>query len=472
MFAARSTRPSLWSRGAAEKPPEGQQRLTVVKRNAFVLEEEDEEVSNARSHRIVNLLVCAGLSWAVSAVALLLLAIQRYGSSAVDQERRRYITAAAERVGFRAATVLSSGLAAHDAIRYAVRRRLYYDPLDYQAARAALAPVFAALPSLRAVDLAFSDRNESITLRRLLGDNSPGLGVQLLEQSDADDCADALGVTGCTSALPSRVQPWFALAQQLPPAEDAMLDIFQWDDGPAFVPATSSGGSAKAVMSVAWAPSYSLVFSSVFPGTRGLRSIVGRATLEVTGVQGEGDLIDVERLGPTGSIYVCDVSGAVIGAAKLSQQVVVESPTARVRFRRAWELQEPWAPSLAAADFAAAEERHLTAAGFRVAVVPLRGRGMGHFLAVVAAESGTFFDSRIGTLGTAAIGLAIMPAPAAVVIYALMYVIRWLLHRRHLRRVFISDTSSSRSPSESSAGSSRMLRRRAVPRQSPGGGRN
>merc|ERR1711981_570055 len=101
--------------------------------------------------------------------------------------------------------------------------RLYFEPMDYTAVRTTLEPVFAGFPSLRAVDLAFTDRNDSITIRRLVNDyeavgsfmsmergkiNVRYLGsAAIAMQSSAADC-HLLGERGCSSSAPASSQRW------------------------------------------------------------------------------------------------------------------------------------------------------------------------------------------------------------------------------------------------------------------------
>merc|ERR1719502_2020471 len=117
-------------------------------------------------------------------------------------------------------------------------------------------PAFAGFPSLRAVDLAFNDRPESIAIRRLMKDeesvgsfmsmeqkainfqNHPPLAMQ----SSAADCL-LLGDKGCMSSAPASSQRWHRLASGLWGGEEddgfrqSGDEVFRWDDKPGFVAA-------------------------------------------------------------------------------------------------------------------------------------------------------------------------------------------------------------------------------------------
>lgn len=136
-----------------------------------------------------------------------------------------------------------------------------------------------------------------------------------------------------------------------------------------------------------WLTAYSLVFRSVFPGTRGKLSVVGRATLSIDGLRSGGALATGlgDGLSASSLVVVCDSAGVVVAAQEPGLQLLVESPSGRVRFRKAWEMEGPWASGLSPGAFQAAGTS-FDAEGFHVAVVPLLGRGLEGFFVVVAVE--------------------------------------------------------------------------------------
>jgi len=371
-----------------------------------------------------------------------------YNNSAVNFTRERYAAAAAERLCVQAAGLLTSAIAVRDALSYAIERNLYVEPMDYRAIARALEPTFAASRAAWAVDLGFIGRNASVTVRRQLSNVSD---AAMIVQSDAPDCRSALGKLGCLSAdtVPAKAQHWYTLALALPGGQELEQDYrvgaiteansaFTWMDGPSFValdPNVTSpflaGGSSQ--NHVPWEAAYSLVFRILFPGSAGTASLVGRILLKLTPLR-QPELLSDPRLGEQGFLFVCDDSGALLAASKPGYQVVREAPTGTVRFRRAWELDFPWASHLQEADFQGGH-RSFDAEGFHVAVAPVRGRGMERFYALVVAEKTAFVDNGFGAMSIVSQVLALLPYPVGYLIYLAYRSYNWYKERRHLKRV-------------------------------------
>lgn len=354
---------------------------------------------------------------------LLITASQLYKGPAIDEARERYATVGAERVGVEAVAVLSAAIAVRNSVDYAVQRKLYFDPMDYVSAKLAVEPVMVALPQITTVELAFIGRNESLMVRRRDGGQGEGSTSQVLVQSDVPDCIEKLGTLGCLQALPAREQPWYDLGLTLADGPFSTQPAFRWVDAPGFVERVkvlAANSTEKLIAKstprreIAWDPAYSLVFRTVFPGTGGTLSLIGRVTMEVSSLNNNRRLVDEARLGVLGKIYICDHRGILIGAANEGEQVLMRSGTGRIRFRSVWELSEPWAQSLSAADFPPGKQKSFTAEGFQIVLAPLKGNGMGHFSVLTVAEKGPFTDDTLEGLGATSETVIILPYPMAL----------------------------------------------------------
>jgi len=417
-----------------------------------------EESSPQARLRLLAAVIC-GL-WCFVASLLLIMISGVYEGSAVDGACARYAASKAERVGAEVASVLSAALAVYDAMDYAIQQKVYFEPLDYVTVQKTLAPMFISHEAIRSVDIAFIDRNSSITVRRRWKEGNASV-IQpfekvLIMQSNAPDCYETLGQSGCLAAVPPLDQPWYQVGSQLPGNQEsssvgksgyddlqsaAVGSAFRWLDSPRFVPrfrntsvVASGGVGERAQAEIAWLPAYSLVFRSVFPGTQGVLSLIGRITLEISGLRAKRRLQQTTWLGSQGAVYVCDRGGALIAADAPGQQAFVQSPTGRTRFRRAWELNASWARELSSADLAGGAQE-LGLGDFRVAVAPLPGRGMEHFRVLVAAERQPFVDLSMKSILGRATTLVALPYPAGLTILLLWLTHRWWKKRRSLKRV-------------------------------------
>jgi len=288
-------------------------------------------------------------------------------------------------------------------------------------------PVLVARPEIRSVELAFGGTNITITIRRvegmLLPNGTVPPGTQdILMQSDAADCNQKLGLLGCSSAAPAHQQAWYPLALQIPGGQEAdsagpsgglrpSITGFRWLDGPGFTARPRTALELRYASEITWAPAYSLIFRSVFPGTRGSLSVVGRVTVDISGIPAGSRLNDgnVRLSSPGSGAYICDRTGAIVVAMDAGQQVHVQDHSGRVRFRRAWELKEPWASALKKGDFQGGST--FLQEDFHVVVAPLRGRGMDHFNALVAVGCSTFVDDQLSYLCSLAYTVVVLPYP-------------------------------------------------------------
>jgi hypothetical protein len=379
--------------------------------------------------------------WVICAGSIIMVATQTYGCSGVNEARERYAVAAAIRVGTYATAVLKAAISAREAAEYAIQQKLYFEPMDYDAARATVEALLNAAPQLRAVDLAFVGRNESLTVKRMPDG-------QLVVMSDDADCFQRLGPLGCSSAKPSRFRPWFQNGLELSGSEDAGgggdstsdAPSFQWVSSPGFMPATFSASAMSENASSSteprynvldWVPAYSLVFRSVFPGTAGALSLLGRVTLDVSGIRENDQLLD-SMLGPQGALYVSDRSGLLLAAADPGETVLVISPGGSVRFRHVWELDPPWAKQTQVTDFAGTERRFIHG-GIQVVIAPLREPGLEHFSVVVAASREPFVDGDMMDSSMFGEVLAGMPYAALLLVVFLWFFARCVVRCRERR---------------------------------------
>jgi len=421
--------------------------------------------------------LCSFVIWGIIITALFLLVTKRYTGVVVDVAQERYASSGAERVGAQAGQILESAHIAFNAIDYAVQRGLYVEPLDYDALRMALEPAFAANPKLRAVDLAFDTRNDSITVRRMVPGASTGSFV-LLVQSDAKDCLEQLGRFGCLSGKPPRSTDWFQLGIRLPGGQevDNASDTtssrgprFLWSPAPGFVP-NEQKAILKGGMVVAWDPSYSLIFRSVFPGTRGMVSVVGRAVVEVGGLRADELLDDKARVGEKGAVYICDHLGTVLASLPAGSQALIQRPSGVVRFRLAWELPGPWAELIQPQHFLGLKGVSMTTPeGFNINIEPLRGVGMGHFSVLVIAQRTSFTDSAMIALCSLTELVVVLPYP---VVFANVLGCLALFHwqrRKKVRKVGPAPISDDVPPLGESSGFSALASLRSKQLVKPAG---
>lgn len=379
-------------------------------------------------------------TWMLIVSVLFVLLATFYRGPVVDAARARYAASTAARVGSEAAGVLSSALSVRDAVNYAVMRKLWYDPMDYAAVRQALEPVFAAAPALRSVDLAFTDRTESITMRRRWGHLTEDLTESdgtMIMQSDANDCL-TLGPLGCFLAARARDQPWYHVGFGI---GGSSPEDFQWVDGPLLI--EEHGRAAAAAnsrygygVSVAWAPAYSLVFRTVFPGTSGRLSVIGRVTLEIGSLRDGRRLFDAS-LGSESAIYVCDRLGILVATVAPGMQAKVSRPSGQLTFRHIRETGDAWVGDLQVEDFAGRAVRRFDAGDFHVVVAPVPGRGLSHFSVVLASCRTAFVDDVLDGLSKAMDVLVGLPHASLFIVFVGYQISKEMRRRRadHARLV-------------------------------------
>jgi len=193
--------------------------------------------------------VISSIGWVIFTLILLFSSAHIYENYTLHDDRFRYTISAVERIKNDAASIMSEAFIVHDAIKYSVNRKFYFEPRDYVGARRMLEPLFAATPALRAVDLAFSNRTESISVRRLLDDPGVDAGelqgpppVTVLVQTDSVDCLKKLGPLGCLRAESAIKRQWYELGRSLNghsenPDDPGSLEAeFSWFSMPTFVP--------------------------------------------------------------------------------------------------------------------------------------------------------------------------------------------------------------------------------------------
>jgi len=293
---------------------------------------------------------------------------------------------------------------------------LYFEPMDYAVIERILAPIFVAAPAIHTVDIAFSDRAAAILARRH-GSES------ILVQSDAQDCWK-VGVLGCSiREMPAKESAWYQQGAGLerPEGGQESHSPFLWF-GPEFVPREAEVTEGSTYGSLIWAPSYSVVFSSIFPGTRGELRAVGKVTLEISGVS---SVLQDKQLGDGSAVYLVDNAGIIVAAVKPGQQIVLEKSSASVRFRRIWEVPEPWSADLEEVFVdgkKGVESKKVLADGTLVIVSPFHGERMSNFRVVIIAQRAPFANSILSAAcitSFVAAGLPYLVASAIVAAFVL-----------------------------------------------------
>eukprot|EP00930_Biecheleria_cincta_P037250 TRINITY_DN25546_c0_g1_i1.p1 TRINITY_DN25546_c0_g1~~TRINITY_DN25546_c0_g1_i1.p1 ORF type:complete len:489 (-),score=87.69 TRINITY_DN25546_c0_g1_i1:51-1517(-) len=383
------------------------------------------------------------LVWmAIVSVLLIYLGI-RYLGETVDGSRQRYTAITAERVGAKAVKVLDAAHAARLAVEYAIQRQLYFEPLDYETLRMSLEPAFASMPSIRAVDVAFIGRNDSLSLQRkqVAGETS----YDLLLQSDAQDCVEKLGRLGCLQSLPGRAMEWYRIGMELPGGQEAdnasarssPLSNFVWAPAPGFV-AHPEGAIRERGAAVAWSPAHSLIFKSVFPGTSGQLALIARVIIDVTHLRSDKALDDAARLGESGVIVLIDRSGTLLATLNPGAQTLVKSPEGIAYFRKISELAGGWTGSVTEDRILKAVEtgsEMYQSGDWLVAMSQLKGLGNANFLVVVASEKAPFVDETLNTICGLARAVIISPYPAAAIVIVFTYILSSVNARRRMRKV-------------------------------------
>lgn len=379
-------------------------------------------------HKVLYSNALVFLIWLFFTMCLLMTTSLVYLLSTRDQSRQRYLLATSDRLAITASGVLAYGIAARDAIDYAIQHQRYFDPLDYEALRAAAEPIFAQTPHLNAMNFAFNDRSESISMRRLFDVTPVGDGPQsgVLMQSDASDCRIKLGLVGCLAAEEAILQPWYeaGLAMQ----ESA----YEWMMPPEFVLASTSVnascnlggrclfGDAQDADMVFWTPAYALVFRSVFPGTYGSLSIIGRVVLDVGFLRSRGDFLeDGGRLGENGAALICDVDGTLIAAANLGSQVRVLA-SASLQFLKVWEVVDAeWSDDLQQAwpELPTGGVKEHVSGRFGFVCKQLPARGLDNFFVLLVTDRTPFNDNTLTDLGVFAVTWAWCPYPFLVIVW-------------------------------------------------------
>eukprot|EP00929_Paragymnodinium_shiwhaense_P064168 TRINITY_DN32109_c0_g1_i1.p1 TRINITY_DN32109_c0_g1~~TRINITY_DN32109_c0_g1_i1.p1 ORF type:complete len:553 (+),score=104.95 TRINITY_DN32109_c0_g1_i1:188-1846(+) len=408
-----------------------------------------------RARNAVCFSASAAVVWALFCSILLLMDSQGYSTMVVDQDRARYVVVAAQRIAVDVATGLTWALAVVDAVTYSVNRKLYVEPMEYHAARKMLEPCFAAMPALRAVDLAFANRSDTVSVKRQIHGLGvdPGMSqgpkpVTVLVQSSAEDCLDALGPLGCLRSAPMQEQKWYQAGIELyggtENAGEGSTNTFRWLEWPSFVPRDPLEITDEIDVpgqdegAIGWETASSLIFRVPFPGTQGYLSVIGRVTLELSFMRAAGRLIDSEGLGETGVVLLCNRAGHVLAAAGPGSQVIFQRPSGVAVPRAAWEVQAAWASYLEPAWFKSGESAELLEGGYHIAVEPLLGRGMDEFMLLVAAERDPFIDSYLTGLGSTSVVVSFLHVPAAAVVLALLCGWEAFQARQKLSRVHVA----------------------------------
>lgn len=286
---------------------------------------------------------------------------------------------------------------------------VYQAPQDYTTLGYVLSPAFETMPSLHAVDLAFSDRTSELAVTRQKGAATRGSLSYM--QSNSADCF-LMGVEGCVTpqkSLPHLgvLRPeWYTFGASLRPTPYG--GIFYWALKPELVVEPQPSGADLV------SPSIQLIFQAAFPTHRSPSGantkIVGRITVKVAALGGS-TLID-ERLGGDGKIYLCDASGAMLASTKPEDLLIVDS--GRVRYKYFWELEKAsWASGVRSAFSGSSVKEMENDEGDTFIVVEPLDPPLGRFAVIIVVPSIKPFEN-IALMGTAAIASIVAPAPYAI----------------------------------------------------------
>lgn len=373
------------------------------------------------------------VGWGVCTTVLLIVIANHYVFTSIDNVRDAYVThGSAARIKADVLQAFASIFSARDAVHYAIRTKLYYEPLDYATVERILAPIFAATPSIYTVDVAFSDRPHSIVMRRL-GDSD------VLIQSDAEDC-HLISVMGCAvSNETAHEAAWYQVGVDFARKKfrnmatgSSPSTLYKWV-GPEFI--SLIGTSVEgATHTISWAPSYSLIFFTVFPGTMDKLYAVGKVTMDL-GKMGR-DVLSDPHLGEGGAVYICNKMGRIVAAARPADQVVISPTSGTVHFREIWKLKESWAKLLSHSVFRKdSEVRFEMADGTLVVVSPFEDKRMKDFVVVIVTGRGAFTDPVLWILCILSFVCACLPYLIISGISALFLLRRREVTRRYQRRM-------------------------------------
>jgi len=155
--------------------------------------------------------------------------------------------------------------------------------------------------------------------------------------------------------------------------------------------------------------------------------------MDLSDLRAGGQLTD-DHLGRHGAIYVIDNLGNILGAQMAGEQIVVNPSDGVFRYRRINELAAPWASHVEKFD---GTEQDFSAEGFFIVVRPLRGRGLGNFSVLVAAERDEFVDTRLVPFIEASKVVAVLPYPVLFLLMAFLQFLDENKRRKNLRRVHV-----------------------------------
>lgn len=423
-------------------------------------------------HHPLTLLAILVAAWIFASTVIMTLVYISYIHSSVGDAQMRFVIRKAQTVGVEVASVFQAALIVYDAFDYAIQRKLFFEPLDYDVIASIVQPVFAKYSSVRAVDLAFTSRSDSISVwRRLLQSKVHWSEPIFVLQSNASDCWDRLGEKGCLRSVPARSQPWYTIAAAIPAGQESesigmarykevkrgrLGSAFRWGNAPRAVPFDGSmlpgkmvNEKADLVPTIRWDVGYAMTFRSVFPGTGASLSLVGRVLIEVSGLRNVR-LVDPDWLGSEGGIVVCDRAGFAIGVHSPSMIMQIGQSTGRGRFRKVWELDFAWAKQLQKEWNPTAGAKSFSIDDFQVAMVPLTGRGLDQFSVIVAADRQAFRHKDMDSRCVQMLAVAYIPCPVGLLIACLCWT-----YTQNAPRPISAETTSSSSDAASSQPHSR-----------------
>lgn len=374
--------------------------------------------------------------WGITATVLLLRLGIMYTFDSVMNTRKEYITKGAADWAKTVATKdLREGIEVWNLLNNSIAGLVYRAPEDYTNLGNVLSPAFVTMPSLHSVELAFSDREASVSLtRKAVADRD-----SILMQSTAKDCF-LMGGHGCVPppstplyhSLTYGERPlWYGTAIQL--GLSPYGGSFRWESEPDLVVEVAEDGGAKL------SPCIRLLVKLIFPthgtpakanyiGVDGLPKVrhytiptivTGRITVKLDRLSGER-LVD-GRLGDKGKMFLVDASGVLLSSRERMDLVVVENGL--VRMKKCWEVDGDWWGDIRSAFREPAVASMLKDSDKTcVAVEPLDAP-LQRFAAVVVAPS-LFPFQNSPLIVTAGIAALVGPAPyvlggaVAVVLFA------------------------------------------------------
>eukprot|EP00928_Gymnodinium_smaydae_P031722 TRINITY_DN23198_c0_g1_i2.p1 TRINITY_DN23198_c0_g1~~TRINITY_DN23198_c0_g1_i2.p1 ORF type:complete len:514 (-),score=80.68 TRINITY_DN23198_c0_g1_i2:153-1694(-) len=417
---------------------------------ATVFVEEKGEIDKAKAFRMASFtFLLMMIAWGIAMTVFLLMIASRYVFSTIDDSRLWYAADGSGRMALaRVTRSLSAALEVRQAMRMALCRGLIVSPSDSAAMERVLTPILLGRAgSLRAVELAFSDRATQLVVTRKRASDGNWMGM--IRSTDRD--CYLLGLEGCLD--PDKASSWKAEAMELgaeatlyPERTDHVClgvvnasteEALAWEEAPQLLQQQLDDDGFDediALANTAWYPSYRLLFRTGFSYNAGAGEepviVVGRVIIELGELSGEA--LQDSRLGEGGKVFLCDSSGRLLTASELPDLIEVEplgtgEPGGKIALRSVWTLG-PWAAGTRAAfrgtDVMALRYIEKEAA---VVVLPLPAPHTRFAIVVFSPISGPFTDYFLFTSSIISFILAGLPYATGFLSGAVIIMRTWYM---------------------------------------------